>query len=65
MIDNLAKLIIEQNKAMIGKDIAESAKEKIESDKVKRRGRKPKQETEEGGTQEDGKKTKRKSTKTA
>lgn len=65
IIDNLAKLIIEQNKAMIGRDVAESAKEKVDEDKAKRRGRKPKQETEEGGTEEDGKKAKRKSTKTA
>ena len=36
-----------------------------DEDKAKRRGRKPKQETEEGGTEEDGKKAKRKSTKTA
>lgn len=65
IIDNLAKLIIEQNKAMIGRNVAESAKEKVDEDKAKRRGRKPKQETEEGGTEEDGKKAKRKSTKTA
>ncbi len=65
IIDNLAKLIIEQNKAIIGRDVAETAKEKVDEDKVKRRGRKSKQETEEGGTQEDGKKAKRKSTKTA
>lgn len=65
IIDNLAKLIIEQNKAMIGRDVAESAKEKVDEDKAKRRGRKPKQETEEGGTEENGQKAKRKSTKTA
>ena len=50
---------------MIGSDVAESAKEKVDEDKTKRRGRKPKQETEEGGTEENGQKAKRKSTKTA
>lgn len=67
LIDQMAKLIIEQNSAMIGKDVAEDAIEKVEQDKVKRRGRKKLSETkEEGGTKENVKeKTKRRTTKTA
>lgn len=46
LIEQMAKLIIEQNKAAIGKDIAENAIEKVNQDTVKRRGRPKKQETE-------------------
>lgn len=42
LIDQMAMLILEENEAIVGKDIAEKAKEK-----VSRRGRKPKKVTEE------------------
>ena len=42
LIDQMAKMIIEENESIIGKDIAEKAKEK-----VTKRGRKPKKVTEE------------------
>ena len=54
LINRMAKLIIEQNRAAIGDDIAEKATEKIDKEKTK----------EKGGT-ENGKKTKRRTTKTA
>ena len=41
IISNLAEIYIKQNTAMIGKDVAESAKEKV------RRGRKRKETTED------------------
>ena len=50
LIDQMAKLIISQNKQIVGKDIAESAIEKVNQDKAKRKGRPKKQEVEEGGT---------------
>lgn len=65
LISQMAKLIIEQNKATIGRDIAESAKEKIDADKAKKTKKKVSKETEEGGTEENVKKTKRRTTKTA
>ena len=57
LIDKMAKMIIEQNKHIVGKDVAESAIEKIEADTAKRRGRPKKQATEnsvEGGTKDNG-----------
>ena len=68
LIDPMAKLIISQNKHIVGKDIAENAIEKVNQDTAKRRGRPKKQTTNvEGGT-EDGQeeKTKRRNdTRTA
>lgn len=60
LIDQMAKLIIAQNKQIVGKDIAESAIEKVNQDTAKRRGR-PKKQTAnvEGGT-EDGQEEKTK-----
>ena len=62
LIDQMAKLIIEQNKYIVGEDIATNATQKIQEDteKRKRRGRPRKEDTqekntEEGGTQLDGK----------
>ncbi len=52
LIDQMAKMIIEQNKHIVGKDIAEGAIEKIETDTAKRRGRPKKQTNIEGGTKE-------------
>ena len=54
LIDQMAKLIIEQNKYIVGEDIAESATQKIEEEAEtrKRRGRPKKQQLEEGGTKE-------------
>ena len=52
LIDQMAKMIIEQNKHIVGKDIAEGAIEKIETDIAKRRGRPKKQTNIEGGTKE-------------
>lgn len=66
LIDQMAKLIIEQNSATIGKDVAQMAKEKIDVEKTLKKTRKKTSEQEiEGGTKEDGKKTKRRTTKTA
>lgn len=60
LIDKMAKLIIEQNTAVIGKDIASKATQKIDEEK------KTKNSTKEGGTKGDVKeKTKRRTTKTA
>ena len=59
-------MIIEQNKAIIGKDVADSAIEKVQEEVKARRGR-PKKQVE-GGTKEDEqeKQTKRRRyTKTA
>lgn len=63
LIDNLAKLIIEQNTAGIGYDVAQEAIKSIDEDKNKR----TKQESDKGGTVENVKeKTKRRrTTKTA
>ena len=59
LIDNLAKLIIEQNTASIGYDVAQDAIKSIDEDKANKEGNK-------GGTVENVKtKTKRKSTKSA
>ena len=55
LIDELAKLIIEENTDILGEDIAERAAEKVEESK--------KQTKEEGGTKEDVQKTKTKRTR--
>lgn len=65
LIDQMAKLIIEQNSASIGKDVAQMAKDKIDTEKILKKTKKKTDKQEiEGGT-EDGKKTKRRTTKTA
>lgn len=66
LIDQMAKLIIEQNSASIGRDVAQMAKDKIDTEKILKKTKKKTGEQEiEGGTKEDGKKTKRRTTKTA
>lgn len=69
LIDQMAKLIIQQNEAAVGRDVAKAAKDKINEEKEARKGRKKanqeNKEDEEGGTKENGKKTKRRTTKTA
>jgi len=72
LVDQMAKLILEQNSSIIGEDVAKRAKEKVNEDIQKRRGRPKKQKTEEieqkeGGTKENEQetKTKRRSAKTA
>ena len=58
---NLAKLIIEQNAASVGYDVAQDAIDSINEDKKQRKSSKEKDK--EGGTKEDGKeKTKRRRT---
>ena len=55
LVAQMAELIIEQNAAMIGQDIAKGAIGKIQEETKKRRGRPKKQtleSTEEGGTKE-------------
>jgi hypothetical protein len=66
LIDNLAKLIIEQNTASVGYDVAQDAINSINKEKAERNAGK-KNVSKEGGTKEDGKeKTKRRrTTKTA
>lgn len=56
LIDQMAKLILNQNRSIIGEDIADRAIEKVEEDTAKRRGRPRKQDknVEEGGTKENG-----------
>ena len=62
LIDNLAKIIIEQNANNIGRDIAQEAINSINEDKAKAKENKVK----EGGTEDNVKeKTKRRRTKTA
>ena len=65
LIDRMAKLIIEQNKATIGPDTAKKAKEKIDAEKAQRKQNKEK--AKEGGTEDNvQEKTKRRrTTKTA
>ena len=65
LIAQMAELIVEQNRIMVGNDVANDAIERIRketSDKSKKRDKK-----EEGGTEENGKETKkrRRTTKTA
>lgn len=52
LVAQMAELIIEQNKAMIGADVAQNAKSKVKQETAKRRGRPKKQVTQEGGTKE-------------
>ena len=52
LIDQLAKAILEQNKHIVGEEIAERAINKVNQDTVKRRGRPRKNTKEEGGTKE-------------
>ena len=62
LIDNLAKIIIEQNANNIGRDIAQEAINSINEDKAKAK----ENEVKEGGTEDNVKeKTKRRRTKTA
>ena len=62
LIDQMAKLIIEQNRQIVGSDIADDAINRIKEDAEERK----EQEKKEGGTDTDVKKTKRKrTTKTA
>ena len=65
LIDQMAALILEQNKKIIGEDVAEIAKEKIEKEAVerKRRGRPRKEETKEEGGTVDEKESKAKRTR--
>lgn len=67
LISQMAKLIIEQNKSIVGADVAKAAKAKVDETTVKRRGRPRKQQKEnEGGTKENVKeKQTRRVTKTA
>ena len=66
LIDNLAKLIIEQNTESVGYDVAQDAINSINKDKEARKASK-KKTSKEGGTKEDGKKEtkRRRTTKTA
>ena len=52
LIAQLASMIIDQNKSIVGKDVAENAIQKIKDETKKRRGRPKKQALEEGGTKE-------------
>ena len=69
LISQLAALIIEQNKSMIGEDVAANAIEKVQEEAQKRRGRPKKSENlNEGGTKENEQEEKtkrRRATKTA
>ena len=51
LISQLASLIIQQNRGIVGADIADSAINKVQEEAQKRRGR-PKKTLEEGGTEE-------------
>ncbi len=62
LIDQMAQLIIEQNRQIVGSDIADDAINRVKEDAAERK----EQEKKEGGTETDAKKTKRKrTTKTA
>ena len=52
LIDQMAKMIIEQNKNIVGKEIAQNALEKVNQEKGKRKGRPKKRGVEGGGTGE-------------
>ncbi len=52
LVEQMAQLIIEQNKAIIGEDVAQVAKAKVNDETVKRRGR-PKKQIEKGGTKDE------------
>lgn len=64
LVDELAKFILSQNSGIIGDDIAEKAIEKIDEDKAKKKRTKS-NENKKGGTEDNVKKTKRRTTKTA
>ena len=62
LIDQMAQLIIEQNRQIVGSDIADDAINRVKEDAAERK----EQEKKGGGTETDAKKTKRKrTTKTA
>ena len=69
LISQLAALIIEQNKTIVGEDVAANAIEKVQEEAQKRRGRPKKSENlNEGGTKENEQEEKlkrRRTTKTA
>lgn len=69
LIDQMAKMIIEQNRGIVGDDVATAAQIKVEEDTAKRRGRPRKSENvNEGGTKENEQEVKtkrRRTTKTA
>ncbi len=52
LISQMARLIIEQNKTIVGEDIAERAIEKVNNEEKKKRGRKRKEVSVKGGTKE-------------
>lgn len=52
LISQLAAVIIEQNKSIVGEDVAEVAIGKVAQEVQKRRGRPKKQPNQEGGTKE-------------
>ena len=52
LISQMARLIIEQNRTIVGEDIAERAIEKVNNDEKKKRGRKKKEVSVKGGTEE-------------
>ncbi len=51
LIAQMAQLIIDENEAYIGPDVAENAKSKIKEEKIKRKRSKKQKATEEGGTE--------------
>ena len=64
LIAQMAELIIEQNRAMIGSDVADDAINRVKEEKEQKE--EPKQKKEEGGTKKNvQEKTKRRRTKTA
>ena len=64
LIAQMAELIIEQNRAMIGSDVADDAINRVKEEKKQKE--EPKQKKEEGGTKKNvQEKTKRRRTKTA
>ena len=66
LISQMAQLIIEQNRATIGNDVADEALEKVKEEKNKSETSKKENVNNEGGTEENVKeKTKRRRTKTA
>lgn len=65
LISQLAALIIEQNKTIVGEDVAANAIEKVQEEAQKRRGRPKKSENlKEGGTKENEQEEKAKRSRT-
>ena len=65
LISQLAALIIEQNKTIVGEDVAANAIEKVQEEAQKRRGRTKKSENlKEGGTKENEQEEKAKRSRT-